>query len=148
MIWGTLLKSGFDQMPVSAADYLDWKRQARSFDQMSAAFAIPEYGLNVSGAGDPERVPAALASKEFLPALGIKPIVGRNFLPEEDRPGGPPAVLISHAFLAAPLSFRSRGGRAHADGGWHPAHGRRRGPARARRNGGRGFVAAHRHRSQ
>jgi putative ABC transport system permease protein len=98
MIWGTLLKSGFDQMPVSAADFLDWKRQAHSFDEMSAAFAIPEYGLNVSGAGDPERVPAALASREFLPALGIKPVAGRNFLPEEDRAGGPPAVLISHAF--------------------------------------------------
>jgi putative ABC transport system permease protein len=96
MIWGTLLKSGFDQMPVSAADYLDWKRQARSFDYMSAAFAIPEYGLNISGIGDPERAPAALASREFLPALGMKPIVGRNFLPEEDRPGGPPVVLISH----------------------------------------------------
>jgi putative ABC transport system permease protein len=97
MIWGTLLKSGFDQMPVSAADYLDWKQQARSFDYMSAAFAIPEYGLNISGIGDPERAPAALASREFLPALGIKPIAGRNFLPEEDRPGGPPAVLISNA---------------------------------------------------
>ena len=98
MIWGTRLKAGFDQLPVSAADYLDWKQQARSFDQMSAAFAIPEFGLNVSGVGDPERVPAALASKEFLPALGITTIAGRNFLPEEDRPGGPPAVLISHAF--------------------------------------------------
>jgi len=97
MIWGTLLKSGFDQLPVSAADYLDWKQQARSFDYMSAAFAIPEYGLNISAVGDPERAPAALASREFLPALGIKPIVGRNFLPEEDRPGGPSAVLISNA---------------------------------------------------
>jgi putative ABC transport system permease protein len=97
MIWGTLLKSGFDQLPVSAADYLDWKQQARSFNQMSAAFAMPEYGLNVSGAGDPERVPAALASKEFLPALGITPIAGRNFLPDEDRPGGRPAVLIGNA---------------------------------------------------
>jgi putative ABC transport system permease protein len=38
-----------------------------------------------------------LASKEFLPALGIKPLVGRNFLPDEDRPGGPPAVLVSNA---------------------------------------------------
>jgi putative ABC transport system permease protein len=97
MIWETLLKSGFDQMPVSAEDFLDWQRQARSFDRMSAAFAIPEYGLNISGAGDPERVAAALASKEFLPALGIKPLVGRNFLPDEDRPGGPPAVLVSNA---------------------------------------------------
>jgi putative ABC transport system permease protein len=97
MIWETMLRSGFDQLPVSAADYMDWKQQARSFDYMSAAFAIPEYGLNISGIGDPERAPAALASREFLPALGIKPIVGRNFLPEEDRPGGPRAVLISNA---------------------------------------------------
>ncbi|HTQ53277.1 MAG TPA: ABC transporter permease [Bryobacteraceae bacterium] len=97
MIWGTLLKSGFDQMPVSGADFLDWKKQSTSFEYMAAAFAIPEYGLNISGIGDPERVPAALASQEFLPALGIKPIVGRNFLPEEDRPGGPPAVMISNA---------------------------------------------------
>jgi len=97
MIWGTLLKSGFDQMPVSGADYLDWKRQSHSFSQMSAAFAIPEYGLNISGIGDPERVPAAQASYEFLPALGIQPIAGRNFLPSEDLPGGPPAVLISNA---------------------------------------------------
>ena len=97
MIWETQVKAGFDQFPVSAADFLDWQREAHSFDQMSAAFTIPEFGLNVSGAGDPERVPAALASKEFLPALGIQPIVGRNFAPDEDLPGGRPAVLISHA---------------------------------------------------
>ena len=60
MIWGTLLKSRFDQLPASAADYLHWNEQARSFDYMSAAFAIPEYGLNISGIGDPERAPAAL----------------------------------------------------------------------------------------
>ena len=82
MIWETLLKSGFDQLPASAADYLEWKQQARSFDYMSAAFTIPEYGLNISGIGDPERASAALASREFLPALGIVPIAGRNFLPE------------------------------------------------------------------
>ena len=98
MIWGTMLKSGFDQLPVSGADYLDWKKQSTSFEEMAAAFAIPEYGLNVSGAGEPERVPAATASKEFLPALGIRPIAGRNFRPEEDRPGGAPAVLISNVF--------------------------------------------------
>ena len=34
---------------------------------------------------------------EFLPALGIQPIAGRNFLPDGRRPGGPPAVLISNA---------------------------------------------------
>lgn len=97
MIWQTLPKSGFDQMPVSPDDYLDWKQQSHSFENMAAAFAIPEYGMNISAAGEPERAGAALASKEFLPVLGVKPVVGRNFLPEEDRPGGPPVVLISHA---------------------------------------------------
>ena len=97
IIWGTMLKQGFDQLPVSGADYLDWKKQSTSFDQMAAAFAIPEFGLNISGWGDPERVSAATCSKEFLPALGVKPIAGRNFLPEEDLPGGRPAVLISNA---------------------------------------------------
>ena len=97
MIWQTKLKSGFDQVPVSAGDYIEWKQQARSFEAMSAAFAIPEYGLNISGPGEPERVSAATCSKEFLPALGIQPVVGRNFLPDEDRPGGPPVVFISHA---------------------------------------------------
>jgi hypothetical protein len=42
MIWQTLLKSGFDQLPVRPDDYLDWKQQARSFENMAAAFAIPE----------------------------------------------------------------------------------------------------------
>ncbi len=97
IMWEAMPRAGFDQLPVSGATYLDWKRQSTSFDQMSAAFAIPEYGLNISGWGDPERVLAAKCSKEFLPALGIKPIAGRNFLPEEDLPGGRPAVLISNA---------------------------------------------------
>jgi putative ABC transport system permease protein len=32
----------------------------------------------------------------FLPTLGISPVLGRNFLPEEDRPGGPKVALISY----------------------------------------------------
>jgi putative ABC transport system permease protein len=96
MIWQTLQKSGFDQLPATGADYLDWKQQSHSFENMSAAFAIPEYGLNISGRGEPERVLAAMCSKEFLPVLRINPLVGRNFLPEEDSPSGAPAVLISH----------------------------------------------------
>ena len=63
---------------------------------MSAAFAIPEYGLNISGSGEPQRVTAAMCSKGFLPVLRINLVAGRNFLPEEDSPGGVPAVLISH----------------------------------------------------
>jgi putative ABC transport system permease protein len=109
MIWQTLLKSGFDQLAATGADYLDWKQQSQSFWNMSAAFAIPEYGLNISGSGEPERLTAAMCSKEFLPVLRINRVVGRNFLPEEDSPSGAPAVIISPAlwqrrFHADPLA--------------------------------------------
>ena len=96
MIWQTLLKSGFDRMPVSPDDYLDWKQQARSFEDMAAAFAIPEYGLNISGSGEPERVLAALGRRNSCPYWASSRVVGRNLLPKRP-PGGPPAVLISHA---------------------------------------------------
>jgi putative ABC transport system permease protein len=83
MIWQALLKSGFDQMPVTPPDHLDGKQPSQS-------------GLNMSSTGEPERLPAARSSQEFLAVLGINPVVGRNFLPEENRPGGPPTVIISH----------------------------------------------------
>ena len=144
MIWGTLLKSGFDQLPVSAADYLDWKQQARSFDHMSAAFAIPEYGLNISGIGDPERAPAALASREFLPALGIKPDRGPQFSAGGRPPRRPACGADQQRAMATPISFGSGCRGAHADSGWHRANGGRRGPARARRDDPCGLVASDR----
>jgi predicted permease len=45
--------------------------------------------------GDPEQVIGLHASATLLPTLGLQPIVGRNFSPDEDRPGGPRVVLIS-----------------------------------------------------
>jgi MacB-like periplasmic core domain len=45
--------------------------------------------------GDPEQVIGLHASAALLPTLGLQPIIGRNFSPDEDRPGGPRVVLIS-----------------------------------------------------
>jgi predicted permease len=55
----------------------------------SAAFSL-------IGAGDPERVNGRFVSADFCSVFGIKPIVGRGFLPHEDEPGVTPTVLISH----------------------------------------------------
>ena len=148
MIWGTMLKSGFDQLPVSAADYLDWKKQATSFDQMAAAFAIPEYGLNVSGAGEPERVPAATGVQGVSSRARHQTHRRAQFPAGGRSPRRRARRAHQQRVLATPFSFRSVGHRAHADGGWHPAHDCRRCPARTRRDGGRGPLASHRHRSQ
>ncbi|WP_424683503.1 ADOP family duplicated permease [Frateuria sp. YIM B11624] len=53
---------------------------------------------NVTEAGAAEQVPAIHADRGLLPALGLRPMLGRNFSADEDRPGGPPAVLLGYGF--------------------------------------------------
>ena len=54
--------------------------------------------VNVAGDGTPELVPAIHADHGYLPTLEVKPILGRNFTVDEDRPNGPQAVMLSHGF--------------------------------------------------
>jgi predicted permease len=54
--------------------------------------------FTLTGRGDAEQVLGLHASAALLPALGLDPIRGRNFSPDEDQPGGEPVVLIGHRF--------------------------------------------------
>ena len=68
-------------------------KAARSFTGLGA-FGPPE-NLILSGNGEPEALHGARVSANFLSILGIQPVQGRTFLPEEDAPGGPPVAMIS-----------------------------------------------------
>jgi len=72
----------FGQSSVAYPNYLDWRREGRSFADM-AAFRGDDF--NFTGSGEPEQVPGEYVSASLLPVLGIAPVMGRNFLPEEDR---------------------------------------------------------------
>ena len=52
----------------------------------------------VTGASDPEQVQGMIVSQNYFPLLGVRPEIGRNFLPEEDRAGGAPVVILSYAW--------------------------------------------------
>ena len=76
----------------SYPDFLDWQRNARSFQQMAAvSFA----GFDLSSPGPPEHVNGKEVSSGFFSTLGVKLRLGRDFLPEEDKYGGAPGVIIS-----------------------------------------------------
>jgi putative ABC transport system permease protein len=77
---------------VSYPDFLDWQRNARSFQQM-AAFDSQE--RNLTAPGTPEHLNGEEISSGFLSTLGIKPVLGREFSPREDQQGGAPVVIIS-----------------------------------------------------
>jgi putative ABC transport system permease protein len=94
-VWNTYLPA-FPQTPMSAGDFQDFQRQAASFSQM-AAYVDPPIGFNLTGDGQAERLEARLVTSGFFPLLGIRPVAGRTFHPEEDKPGSPPVVLISHS---------------------------------------------------
>jgi predicted permease len=78
---------------VSYPDFLDWQREARSFQQMAA---YDSQDRNLTAPGTPEHLNGEEISSGFLSTLGIKPILGREFSPEEDHQGGAPVVLISN----------------------------------------------------
>ncbi|MDQ3907588.1 MAG: ADOP family duplicated permease, partial [Acidobacteriota bacterium] len=80
-------------MSVSYPNFLDWRAQSHSFDQL-AAFRSNGYVL--TGAGEPERLTAREVSQEFFPALGVAPAMGRNFVADEDRAGGNKTVILSY----------------------------------------------------
>jgi predicted permease len=89
---------------VSYPDFLDWQRDARSFQQM-AAYDSQERNLTAPGA--PEHINGEEISTGFLNTLGIKPILGREFSPDEDKQGGAPVVLISNRFWRDRFAGRS-----------------------------------------
>jgi putative ABC transport system permease protein len=93
-IWNTY-EPQVPRAGLSPGDYADWQKQNQSFSEM-AAYARISQGFNLTGEGEPQRVLAGYASSELFPMLGAKVVAGRSFLPEEDRAGSEPVVILSH----------------------------------------------------
>jgi len=86
---------GLTWFSVSPANYLDWRSQSSSFEQMAA------YGFRsftVGGKERPEAIQAAAVASDFFPLLRVQPLLGRTFAPDEDRPGQGHVVVLSYNF--------------------------------------------------
>jgi hypothetical protein len=82
--------------PHSAANFLDYHAQNEALEKM-AAFSW--WTFNLAEAGQPpDRADGILATAVFFPVLGMPPLLGRVFTPEEDRPGKSDVVVLSHGF--------------------------------------------------
>jgi hypothetical protein len=80
----------------SATKFLFWREHVRGFETM-AGYTFASSGVNLTGVGEPERLHSLRVSVDFFRTLGVQPVLGRGFTAEEDRPGGPNAVVLSHA---------------------------------------------------
>jgi hypothetical protein len=89
---------------VSGGAYADWRQHGTSFEALTLVGGLT---LNLRGSGAPDRLPGREVTHEFTRVLGIQPLVGRGFLPDDERPGGRNDVVISP---------RSCGNRGSVDG--------------------------------
>ncbi|HEY7402247.1 MAG TPA: ABC transporter permease [Candidatus Angelobacter sp.] len=84
----------FDNGSISYPNFVDWRRMNRTFANMAAYRST---GLSLSGNGEPERLHAEMISAGFFEILGVSPLKGRTFSPDEDRLGANPTVMITEA---------------------------------------------------
>ena len=96
-VWARFLpESGYtgDRFSVSPAEAIDY----REYSTTTASVGYYRLdGVTLTGEGaEPQRLRAVLASYDMLPLLGVPPVLGRWFTRDEDRPGGPDAVILSN----------------------------------------------------
>ena len=80
---------------LSYADFLDWQREARSFQQMAALIFVGQ-DYDLTSPGTAEHLNGLEVSSGYFSTLGVKPVLGREFTPQEDVQGGAPVVVISN----------------------------------------------------
>jgi predicted permease len=82
-------------LSVSYPNYLDWRRESRSFTDLGA---YRSDDFNFTGSGEPEQVSGEYVSASLFTTLGVMPALGRNFRPQEDVEGAPCVVILSDGF--------------------------------------------------
>src|SRR5258708_37623655 len=85
-------KTGETLPTVSPADFFDWKRQSQSFATMAAHSG---WSITLLEGGESELIPAERVTEEFFSTLGVQPLLGRTFMPDEFKTGST-VVILSH----------------------------------------------------
>ena len=82
-----------EQIARHVQNYFDWKAQSTVFTDMAV---FGSAGFTWTGEGEPELLLGARVSASYFDVLGVEPILGRSFLPEEDAPAGNHVVILGH----------------------------------------------------
>jgi putative ABC transport system permease protein len=93
MLWENATHLGFPKNTPSPANFLDWQSQASAFTEMAA---MVERNFNLTGVGEPERLDGRRVSANLFDLLGVRALLGRTFVPDDDRPGTH-VILLSYS---------------------------------------------------
>src|SRR5690349_6478660 len=91
----TALKRGVESMSVSYPNFVDWREQNKSFEDIGIYFDTSSFAL--SGSGEPLEVRGAFISHGLFELLRVSPQLGRTFTANEDRPDEDGVVILGHS---------------------------------------------------
>jgi putative ABC transport system permease protein len=92
-LWERDLKQGIDQYQLSPPNFIDYRDQSTVFEQIGA---FRSQSFNFTGVAEPERINGLRASAGYFAALGVNPLLGRSFRPEDEEPGRNRVVMLGH----------------------------------------------------
>jgi len=90
-LWGNVLRARVERRGASYPDFLDWRAQAKSFEDMAA---FDSQWLTLVGGDEPERILTEFASAPYFSLLGVAPVRGRTFRADEDQVSTPAPVVV------------------------------------------------------
>jgi predicted permease len=88
-------REGIDDIGFSAHEIQDDREQNRT---LSGVAEYHNMSFILFGHGDPDRVRAAVVSANYFDLFGVKPLLGRTFLPDDDTLGAPPVLILSYDY--------------------------------------------------
>ena len=90
-VWETDSTRGYSRGSASYPNFVDWREQNHVFEHMSTYYAND---FIMTGRGEPTRLQGAVVNADLFPLLGVAPVIGRGFLPDEDKPGESGRVVL------------------------------------------------------
>jgi len=86
---------GGESAGFSPLELEDYRQRLTGIQRLVEYHSMP---FHIVGHGEPRRVQTAVVSSGFFDTLGVRPLLGRTFLPEEEKPGAAPVLILSHAY--------------------------------------------------
>lgn len=93
LVWITGVRPVRSDAPFSLPDFLDYRDHVSSLNSLSA---VGSWSGNLTGQGDAEQLSGVRVSANLFQTLGVNAVLGRTLEPEDDQPGGPSVVVMSH----------------------------------------------------
>ena len=95
LVWMQEEGSDVQNRAVSYLNFLDWRARNHTFAAMSTTRGLR---MTLTGAGEPEGLDARMVTAAYFDVMRVRPLLGRAFLPEEDKYGAQPVTILSYGF--------------------------------------------------